>query len=79
MSLDQPDNAARVERLGAGLSIGIGRLTAERLLPLLRRCLDDPSIQERARHWARQLQARRPLAELFAWIDRIAGRRPTQG
>lgn len=77
MSLDQPDNAARVERLGAGLSIGIGRLTAERLLPLLQRCLGDETIKEQATHWARVLRQRRPVAELFAWLDKtLAGDRP---
>jgi rhamnosyltransferase subunit B len=73
MSLDQPDNAARVERLGAGLSIGIGRLTAERLLPLLKSCLEDATIKENAMQRARQLQQRQPLATLLDWLQETIG------
>ena len=74
MSLDQPDNAARVERLGVGLSIGIGRLTAERLLPLLKCCLEDEAIKEKALQRARQLQQRQPLAALLNWLEETMGR-----
>ena len=69
MSLDQPDNAARVERLGVGLSIGIGRLTAGRLLPLLKRCLEDDTIRDKALQRARHLQYRQSLTVLLAWLE----------
>jgi UDP:flavonoid glycosyltransferase YjiC (YdhE family) len=39
---DQPDNAYRVERLGAGLSIPRPRFTAERAVAKLRPLLEDP-------------------------------------
>jgi UDP:flavonoid glycosyltransferase YjiC (YdhE family) len=41
MALDQPDNALRVVRLGGGLSLSREDLTKERLLPRLKRCLED--------------------------------------
>jgi UDP:flavonoid glycosyltransferase YjiC (YdhE family) len=66
-----------VERLGVGLSIGIGRLTAERLLPLLKRCLEDETIKENALQRARQLRQGQPLVALLAWLEEaMAGERP---
>lgn len=77
MSLDQPDNAARVERLGVGLGIAIGRLTAERLLPLLNRCLEDVTIKTRAIQWAQHMHQHQPVAELLDWLElAMRGERP---
>ena len=41
---DQPDNAARVARLGAGLALPRGRYRADRAAPLLARLLGDRSL-----------------------------------
>jgi rhamnosyltransferase subunit B len=45
---DQPDNAARMNRLGIGRSISWGRFTAPRAAAELRRLLDDPAYARRA-------------------------------
>ena len=74
MSLDQPDNAARVERLGVGLSISSKTLTAERLLPLAKRCLADPAIKSSVARHARQMKQRPSTADLIAWVEETLAR-----
>jgi rhamnosyltransferase subunit B len=73
MSLDQPDNAARIERLGVGLSLSSENLTEKRLLPLIKRCLEDPKIQAKAAHHAKQLQLRQAPTAMLDWLERNAG------
>lgn len=79
MSLDQPDNAARVERLGVGRSISRGDLTEERMLPLVRRCRDDRKIAEKAAHHAGRLQQRRPVAAMLVWLEETLSESPLAG
>jgi rhamnosyltransferase subunit B len=74
MSLDQPDNADRVERLGVGLGIGAGRLTEKRLFSLVKRCLDDPSFKDNATRRAKHLEQRQPLADLLGWLEETMAR-----
>lgn len=69
MSLDQPDNADRVKRFGVGLSIGHGRFTVKRALPLLRRCLEDSEIRQKARSQAARMRHTRDINELLAWLE----------
>lgn len=45
---DQPDNAARVKRLGAGLSIRHSRYSVARAVDLLSRLLKEPGFEETA-------------------------------
>jgi rhamnosyltransferase subunit B len=73
MSLDQPDNADRVERLGVGLSIGAEQLTEKRLFSLVKRCLEDPSFKDNATRRAKHLTQRQPLADMFAWLEVTIG------
>ncbi len=69
MSLDQPDNADRVARLGVGLSIGAQQLTEKRLSALVKRCLEDRSFKDHASRRAEDLKRRQPLADLIAWLE----------
>lgn len=69
MAYDQPDNAKHVEALGAGLRLPIARLTVERALPLLRRCLEDEGIRRQAAEGARRVRNRPPVGELVEWLE----------
>jgi rhamnosyltransferase subunit B len=69
MALDQPDNAARVERLGVGLGISSKNLTESRLLPLAKRCLTDKKIKESVAHHAALMQPRPSTDEMFRWVE----------
>lgn len=69
MSLDQPDNADRVVRLGAGLSLSHSRFTLERALPLLRRCLEDETIHAAACTQSQRMREHRPPGELMTWLE----------
>ena len=55
-SHDQPDNAARVARLGMARTIERRRYRADRAAAELRRLLDDPSYAERAAEVARRVR-----------------------
>lgn len=54
---DQFDNAARVERLGAGRAIGLGDLAAARFEEALRAVLSDPAVGEKAAAASRAVSA----------------------
>jgi rhamnosyltransferase subunit B len=69
MSLDQPDNADRVARLGVGLQIPHSRFTPAKALPLLRRVLADETIALKVSELAVHMQKRRDPAELVRWLE----------
>lgn len=74
LAYDQPDNAAQVERLGAGLRLNIDQWTVKRVLPLLRRCLEDADIRQKARECARRTRDRPPATALVEWLEAKCGR-----
>ena len=69
MALDQHDNAERLERLGAGLSIRASRFSPERALPLLRLCLSDQRLQMKAKEFAARIKANRDAQPIVAWLE----------
>ncbi len=70
MSLDQPDNADRVNRFGVGISISQGQFTVERALPLLRRCLEDETLREKTCAYASRMRDRRSPEVLMEWLEK---------
>jgi UDP:flavonoid glycosyltransferase YjiC (YdhE family) len=55
--VDQPDNAARVQRVGAGITVPLRKYRAEHVAAELRRLLEDRSIATRADAVARTIAA----------------------
>lgn len=53
--VDQPDNAARVERLGVGRALSLKHYSATRVTALLRELLADVQIAQRAREVGMQV------------------------
>ncbi len=54
MAYDQPDNAARLKRLGVAEAIPPGKFRGPAVARALDRLLIDEKIHERCHHWARQ-------------------------
>ena len=69
MALDQHDNAERLERLGAGLSIRDSCFSPERALPLLQRCLTDQQLQLNAKELAARIKANRDAGPVVDWLE----------
>lgn len=70
MAHDQPDNADRLERLGAGLCLSVKQFTPERVTEDLKRLLDDPSFADAARRYAEGSDAGRSVDDLMRWIEK---------
>ena len=66
---DQFDNADRVERLGAGVSLCFHQVNAQRLRERLQRCLQDKTIRQNASAMARRMSDAPPAAKLLEWIE----------
>ena len=55
-SHDQPNNAARVERLGVGLTISRGEYNAANVVAKLHQLLNEPSFARQSAEVGRQIQ-----------------------
>lgn len=75
MAHDQPDNADRLERLGAGIGLTVRQFKPDRVARELRHLLQDAQVQETAVHCAHRLAAAPGPDDLMRWIEERA--RPT--
>jgi rhamnosyltransferase subunit B len=70
-SHDQPDNAARLVRLGVARTLGRGRYSAARAAAALRPLLSDPRYAERAAAAGEQVRREDGLGTACAAIERL--------
>jgi len=71
---DQPQNAERVEAIGAGVSVDYSSATPQALATALERVLGDPSFKERARAVAADMASLPHVVEAPAWLEhQVAG------
>jgi rhamnosyltransferase subunit B len=68
---DQPDNAARVKRIGAGLTISRGSYNARNAARLLDKLLRDPSYAARAKEIAERLRSEDGVGGACDAIERV--------
>ena len=69
MAHDQPDNAARLERLGAGTGLSVRQFTTERVAHELTQLLHGVAIRQASLKYAASLRQTFSLEELLAWIE----------
>jgi rhamnosyltransferase subunit B len=74
-SHDQPDNAARLERLGVAAQLSPRRFRGRALAASLDRLLSSAETAARCRALAAQVRASRPLDDAALAIERYAGER----
>jgi rhamnosyltransferase subunit B len=70
LAWDQPDNAARVERLGAGLALGSRRRRSEDLQPALA-ALMSLEFRERCQQIASRVRAESSRQQAAGWIEEL--------
>jgi UDP:flavonoid glycosyltransferase YjiC (YdhE family) len=76
-AFDQPDNAARVKRIGAGFTISRNSFKALTAARRLDRLLSDPSYASKAAIIAETLRNEDGLSRTCAAIERLLGSQPT--
>lgn len=68
MAHDQFDHADRVERLGVGLAIPANLFATKRALPLLKRCIEDTRMRQKAALGAERLRQQPDVGRLVDWL-----------
>ena len=71
---DQPDNAARVVRLGTALSLSRERYTAKRAARALRRLTVEPHFRERAQLVQKEMQAEDGVSSACNAVEQLLSR-----
>ena len=69
MAHDQPDNADRVERLGAGVGLSVRQFTPRRVAQELKQLLHGVAIRQAALGCATKLRQTPSFEVLLAWIE----------
>lgn len=73
MAHDQPDNADRVERLGAGIGLSVRQFKPERVARELKRLLSDAALQEATQRCAQMISKAPEVNRLMTWLEARAG------
>ncbi|AXC14730.1 UDP-glucose:sterol glucosyltransferase [Acidisarcina polymorpha] len=68
---DQPDNAARVQRMGAGLTLSRNRYTASNAAKVLEKLLDDPQYSSKAEQIGDRLRAENGIGHACDAIEAL--------
>jgi UDP:flavonoid glycosyltransferase YjiC (YdhE family) len=71
--IDQPDNAARLERLGVAMTLRPREYRGPRVADALRRLLDSSQVRSRCRATAEKFRSGEPLEDACRWVERLAG------
>lgn len=69
MAHDQPDNADRLERLGAGIGLSVRQFTPDRVQHELQRLLNDAAFSTSSAQAAARVAKRPATEELMRWIE----------
>jgi UDP:flavonoid glycosyltransferase YjiC (YdhE family) len=72
MTHDQPDNAAHVQILGTGISIGPKNYTAQTVSEKLNALLSSPDVLARSREYAQRIDAQQSLQETCDLIENFS-------
>ncbi|HVU36977.1 MAG TPA: nucleotide disphospho-sugar-binding domain-containing protein [Opitutales bacterium] len=70
---DQPDNAARLARLGVGARLRYGNFSAAAAMEKLRGLLADPATAAACAQFQQKIHEARPLPALCDWAETLAG------
>jgi UDP:flavonoid glycosyltransferase YjiC (YdhE family) len=72
MAHDQPDNAARVEKLGIGISLNPQKFNADSLAKALNVLITSPEVRERCKTYAERINPDQSLNDTCTLIENFA-------